>query len=469
MRVALTPMVGAYSFPTKKANSPPVVEARLPRKLKLFSLTNIVIGDMIGAGIFTTSGLLLARLHDPLLLLMLWLVGGAIALCGALSYGELGANFPQAGGDYAFLSKLFSPLAGFLCGWVSFLVGFSAPLAASSLAFSEYLVRTVPEAVLPDGLDLFKKLAAMAIVLLFTLIHYGGLGAGARVQNMLTGIKLALISILLIAGFAFGEGSMDHFYTRADPGFQKVDAKSMGLALLWITFAYSGWNASTYVGSEVECPRRNIPRSLLLGTGMVSILYFFLNLLYVYALPSEAMIGVVSIGGQAVNFLFNRTLDQLFSLFIALILLSAISVLVMIGPRVYYAMAQSGHFFSPASKVNRAMVPGNSILLQSGLAMLYILTGTFEQIITFLSFSLGIFPILAVMGLFKLRLKKASALKLPGYPIAQGFFILSSALILLFAFMERPLESSIALGVIAAGAPVYYLLRKGKSAPENLS
>ena len=175
-----------------------MAEAELPRKLKLFSSTNIVIGDMIGAGIFTTSGLLLAQVHSPLLLLLLWAVGGAIALSGALSYGELGAAYPAAGGDYAFLTRLFSPLLGFLSGWVSFFVGFSAPVAASSLAFSEYLVRTLPEAVLPPELELIKKALAIGIILIFSLIHYFGLRSGAKVQNLLTVVKISLILLFLI-------------------------------------------------------------------------------------------------------------------------------------------------------------------------------------------------------------------------------------------------------------------------------
>jgi len=436
------------------------VDPKLPRKLKFVSLTSIVIGDMIGAGIFTTSGLLLAQLHNPLLLLLLWIIGGAIALSGALSYGELGANLPRAGGDYTFLSELFSPLTGFLSGWVSLLVGFSAPVAASSLAFSEYLIRTLPETALSGDPEPLKKLIAIGIILVFTVIHFFGLQSGTRVQNILTGIKIALIAVLLTAGFAFGEGSLDHFAIQKGAGFEASNMKTMGLALMWIRVAYSGWNASTYVGSEVINPKRNIPRSLLLGTGLVTLLYLLLNILYVYALPPEAMKGVISVGGQTASYLFNRTLDQVFSLFIALILLSAISVLVMIGPRVYYAMARSGHFFAPARKINRAMVPGISILMQSGLAILYILTGTFEQIITFLSFSLGIFPILAVIGLFKLRSTKQSTMKMPGYPLVPAFFILSSTLILVLAFLERPLESSIALGLILAGIPVFYLLRR---------
>jgi amino acid transporter len=250
----------------------------LKQFLGAFSLTSLVVGDMIGAGIFTTSGLLLAQLHDPLLLLVHWAVGGLIALSGALSYSELGANFPRAGGDYAFLSELIHPLAGFLTGWVSFFVGFTAPLAASSLAFSEYLVRTF----------------------------------------------------------------------------------------------------------------------------LVTLLYLLLNILYVYALPAGDMENVISIGGLAANHLFNRVLDQFFSLFIATILLSAISVLTIIGPRVYYAMAESGHFFRLAGRVNRSGVPGTSILMQSTLGILFL------------------------------------------------------------AYLERPAESSIALGIIAAGIPVYFLLRSLK-------
>lgn len=438
-------------------------EAQLPRKLKLFSLTNIVIGDMIGAGIFTTSGLLLVQLHDPLLLLILWAVGGAIALSGALSYGELGARYPKAGGDYVFLSKLFSPLAGFLSGWVSFFVGFSAPVAASSLAFAEYLVRTLPEAYLPNQLELAKKAIAIGIILVFTLIHYFGLRSGSKVQNILTILKIGLILVLITTGFAFGEGTFEHFRIERSEAFAGANLKTIGLALMWILFAYSGWNASTYVGSEVINPGKNIPRSLMIGTFAVTIIYLLLNTLYVYALPPEEMKGVISIGGLTANNLFNRSLDRVFSLFIALILLSAISVLIMIGPRVYYAMAQSGHFFGLAKKTNRSSVPGISILLQSGLATVYVLTGTFEQIITFLSFSLGIFPILAVLGVFKLRMNHQSVFKVPGYPVLPAFFILSSLLILVLAFLERPVESSIALGVILAGIPMFYWLTRNQA------
>ena len=437
-----------------------MAEDNLPRKLGYFSLTNIVIADMIGAGIFTTSGLLLGQLHDPMLLLTLWVVGGGIALCGALSYSELGAKFPRAGGEYVFLSELFTPMAGFLSGWVSFIVGFSAPIAASSLAFSEYLIRTIPEGVSLDHIIFYKKVTAIGIILIFTLIHYFGLKSGSKVQNMLTMLKIALILVLVITGFAFGEGSFQHFRIQLSDASETAGLKTIGLSLMWIMFAYSGWNAATYVGSEVLNPVRNIPRSLITGTLFVTLIYLLLNTLYVYAIPAVEMKDVISIGGLAAHNLFNRTMDQFFSLFIAVILLSSISALIIIGPRVYFAMAQSGHFFRIAKKVNRSNVPGTSILLQSGLAILFVVSGTFDQIITLLSFSLGIFPILAVMGVIKLRMNKQSKIKIPGYPIYQLVFIFLSLAIMVLAYLERPVESSIAILVILVGIPVYYLLKR---------
>lgn len=273
-------------------------------------------------------------------------------------------------------------------------------------------------------------------------------------------LKVGLIVVLVVAGFAFGQGSFEHLNVQIKVADGWAGLKTMGLALMWIMWAYSGWNASTYVGSEVMNPVRNIPRSLITGTLLVTLIYILLNTLYVYALSAEEMKGVISIGGLAANNLFGRTLDQLSSLFIAMILLSAISVLTIIGPRVYYAMAKSGHFFGIAKRINRSRVPGVSILMQSGLAIIFVASGTFDQIITLLSFSLGIFPILAVIGVFKIRIIEQSKMKTPWYPVPQVLFIIFSMSILLLAFLERPLESSISLGIILTGVPAYYLLRK---------
>ncbi|MBA7634682.1 Serine/threonine exchanger SteT [subsurface metagenome] len=439
----------------------------LARKLGLFPVTNIVIANMIGAGIFTTSGLLMGDLNNPLLMIFLWITGGLIALCGALCYGELGAAIPHAGGEYIFLSKLYHPMFGFLSGWVSFIVGFSAPIAASSIGFSEYFTRAVPQFLnlgISSGIvnPLFiKKILSVFIIVVFTLIHLKGIEFGSKIQNYLTILKVGLIVGLIVIGISFGKGDIDHLFQGSKFTFDFGGWKIIGLSLMWIMFAYSGWNASTYIGSEIRNPRRNLPFSLLLGTGTVIFLYFFLNIFYVYAISPENMKGVISIGGLAVGNLFGKSMDNLVSLMISFALLSSISAFIILGPRVYYSMAKDGYFFKFVSKVHPVYsVPSKAILLQCLLSIVIVLSGTFEQILTYMGFSLGIFPILAVIGVFKLRYSKKSVYKLPGYPVVQIIYILFGFSMLFLAFLERTVESSIAIATVLVGIPVYFIFKK---------
>ena len=442
-------------------------EDRLERKLGLFPLTNIVIANMIGAGIFTTSGLLMTDLKKPLLMLSLWAIGGVIALCGALSYGELGAAIPRAGGEYAFLSRLFHPVFGFLSGWVSFFAGFSAPIAASAIGFSEYLARAFPGLL---GLGLFhtpgeasalKKFYSILVIMLFTLIHARGIKVGARVQNFLTVLKVALIVGLIVAGFSSGQGSFDHLRAGGEFRFDFGGWKTIGLSLMWIMFAYSGWNAAGYIGSEVKNPQKNLPRSLILGTGIVLALYLLLNLFYVYAVSPDKMAGVISIGGLAAGSLFGRSFEGVLSVLISFALFSSLSAFIILGPRVYYAMSLDGYFFPFASSVHpRHKVPSKSILLQGLIAAALVLFGTFDQILTYMGFSLGIFPILAILGVFKLRRSKASAYRLPGFPVVPVIYILAGISILILGFLERPVESSIAIVMVLVGIPVFFAFKK---------
>ena len=439
----------------------------LERKLGLFPLTNIVIANMIGAGIFTTSGLLMKDLHHPVVMLALWLVGGLVALCGALSYGELGAAFPHAGGEYAFLSRLYHPVLGFLSGWVSFFVGFSAPIAASAIGSSESLTRAFPGLLTPGLVGgpaeaaIMKKLYAILIITAFTFLHTRGLEAGARVQNALTGLKILLIVGLVAAGFAVGRGSMSHLTAAAPFRFDFGGIKTLGLSLMWIMFAYSGWNASAYVGSEVKEPSRNLPRSLLLGTGIVMLLYIALNLFYIYAIPPAQMEGVISVGGLAAGNLFGKSAEMVLSVLISFALFSSLSAYLILGPRVYYSMARDGIFFKSIAYVDpKSCVPTRSIVLQGGIAAIMVLFGTFEQLLTYMGFSLGIFPLLAVVGVFKLRRTGRSAVKLPGYPVASAGYILVGATIFVLAFLERPIESLIAVATALAGIPVYFFFKQ---------
>ncbi|MBP7706171.1 MAG: amino acid permease [Candidatus Aminicenantes bacterium] len=458
---------------SERTTPPPAAAAPangLERKLGLFPLTNIVVANMIGAGIFTTSGLLMQDLHHPGVMIGLWLFGGLVALCGALSYGELGAAFPQAGGEYAFLSRLYHPVLGFLSGWVSFFVGFSAPIAASAIGFSEYLTRAFPGllrlGLFPEPVEakLMKKLFAVLIIAAFTFLHTRGLKTGARVQNVLTGLKVLLIVGLVAAGFAVGKGTFAHFAAAAPFRFDFAGLKTMGLSLMWIMFAYSGWNASAYVGSEVRDPLRNLPRSLLLGTAVVTLLYAALNVFYVYAIAPGAMEGVISVAGLAAGNLFGPAAETVLSLLVSFALFSSLSAYLILGPRVYYSMARDGIFFRSIAFVDpRSAVPTRSIVLQGAIAAVMVFLGTFDQLLTYMSFSLGIFPLLAVVGVFKLRRTGRSAVKLPGYPVASAVYLLAGTAILVLSFLERPKESLVALATAAVGVPVY-LFFKARSA-----
>jgi APA family basic amino acid/polyamine antiporter len=438
----------------------------LERRLGIFPLTNIVVANMIGAGIFTTSGLLMGDLHDPLLMLILWVAAGAVALSGALCYGEVGAAIPRAGGEYAFLSRLFHPLFGFLSGWLSIFAGFSAPIAASAIGFSEYFTRAFPQTLRLGILNpeteavWLRKIFAIFIILVFTAIHRRGIVFGSRVQNLLTVLKIVLIIGLIGFGLSSGNGSFAHLTQGSGPPAGFSGWRAAALALMWILFAYSGWNAAAYIGSEVRDPRRNLPRSLIWGTLIVITLYVGINLLYVYAVPPNEMEGVISIGGLAARYLFGPAFERILSLLISFALFSSLSAFIILGPRVYYSMSRDGYFFPFAGKVHPVFkVPSQSILLQGLVAALLVCLGTFDQILTYMGFSLGIFPLMVVWGVFKLRRSGGGPYRMPGYPLAPVFYLAAGIGILVLSFIERPVESTIALLTTALGIPAFFWFR----------
>lgn len=450
------------------------MSGKLERKLGLFSVTNIVIANIIGAGIFTTTGYVMGLVNNPVVMIALWVISGFIALCGALAFGELGAAYPEAGGEYIFISKLFNPLLGFLSGWSSLIVGFSAPIAASAIGFSKYFVWALPglqqwfcldEAMSAES---FSRLLAILVILIFSFLHAQGTRSGARVQNVLTIVKILLVVVLIVAGFSFGKGNWENVKAAADFQFNFSGWKSIGLSLLFISFAYSGWSSATYIGSEIRNPARVIPWSLLISTGVVVVFYVLLNLFFVYAIPLHQMVGEPEIGALAARNAFGGTAEIILSLLIAFALFSSLSAFIILGPRVYYQMAQDGYFFKRIASVNpKTKVPANAVALQGAIAIIMVLSGTFEQILTYMGFSLGIFPILAVAGVFKLRLQKKSVLKMPGYPLVHIIFILVGIGMLTLAYFERPAESTIAVLTVLSGIPVFYWFKKRKDQASN--
>ncbi len=444
----------------KKSNAE---SSQLHRQFGVVTATAVVVANMVGAGVFTSSGIMAGQLPHPLWVIACWLLGGIIAMAGALSYAELATRMPLEGGEYIYLKRLYHPSLGFLTGWTSFFVGFSAPIALCGLGFSAYLFTTLQHLnVLPTGAiagqGVHTKIVAVALIAFFTLLHYVGGHVGPRVQNVLTGLKILLIVGLVFAGMIFGKGSLTYLTQAADKPFNLM---TFGTAMMMVMFSYSGWNASAYIAGEIKNPRKTLPVSLALGTSLVIFLYLILNLFYFYAVPYSQIKGKITIAELALTYAFGPGMTKFFGAIIGVVLLSSLSAYIMIGPRVYYAMARDRLFFGFASLVHpRYTVPGRAILIQGGIAILMVIAGTFEQLLIYVGFALGIFPWLAVAGLFKarrLKIGEESAVKVWGYPVVPLFFLATNLLLMAITYFNRPEESSYAVLTILLGIPCYFL------------
>lgn len=439
--------------------------AQIDRRIGPFTATSIVVANMIGAGIFTLPGIVAAQVPGAGWILACWIFGGLIAASGALCYAELATRMPEEGGEYVYLKKLYHPALGFLTGWTSFLVGFSAPIAASALGFAEYIFPGVGKllpALSPAELAAGKKGMAIAIIILLTAVHYLGIRVGSIVQNILTIIKIAIVLGLASAGLILGEskGSLFAFH---DGG--ALSGMAFGTAMMLVMFAYSGWNASAYIAGEVKQPRRTLPLSLLAGTGIVIVLYLAVNIFVLQSVPFPELRGSIAIVELASVRAFGSWMGGLLGLLTGVALLSSLSAFIILGPRVYFAMAKDRLFFPVAAKVHtRYGVPGTSILLQGMVAVLMVVLGTFEQLAIYVGFALGVFPWLAVAGLFVARKRgvgEASAVRVWGFPAIPLFYLVSSLLLMVIAFKNRPLESTAAIVTIVLGIPCYFLWVKG--------
>jgi len=434
---------------------------RIHRTLGGFSATCIVVANMIGAGIFTTSGILSGMLPGSGWVLAGWVLGGLIALSGALCYAELASRMPEAGAEYAYLRDLYHPSLGFLTGWTSFFVGFSAAIAASAMGFSEYFFAGLQgrlPALAGTETVVLKKGAALVIIAAFTAVHYRGTRVGTRVQNPLTILKVAMVLGLALAGLLLGKGEWSNLAVIDVSGFRWT---SVGTAMMLIMFAYSGWNASAYIAEELRNPCRTLAISLAGGTVIVIALYLALNLFIFRSVPFADAAGIIAIVEKASAGAFGQWMGKSLSLMISVALLSSLSAYIIIGPRVYYAMARDRMFLPFAAQIHpRFGVPSRSIAIQGAVAALLVLAGSFEQLLIYLGFALGIFPWLAVAGVFiarRRRVGEVEALKTPGYPVVPVFFLCSMLVLMVFAYVNRPLESTAAVITVLAGVPCYFI------------
>ena len=427
----------------------------------------LVIANMVGTGIFTTSGFIIEELGNPQTMLLCWFVGGVFALCGALCYGELGAMFPKAGGEYVFLRESFGKGVAFLSGWISLIVGFSAPIAAASIAFATYFFRALPSPssskfTIPFlGVNILSisviTILAAAMIIIFSLIHYHSLFLGTRVQNGLTAFKIALIVVFVIGGLLLGDGSSGHFSEGLD--MSSVFQDKFAISLIFVSFAYSGWNAAAYLGGEIKNPSRNIPLALFGGTLLVMCLYLLLNVVYIYALPAKEMTGVLEVGAKSAASLFSDNISKYFSGAIAIGLLSVLSAMIMAGPRVYYAMAKDGVFFELFGKVNSLhRTPVYAIFLQAAIAIMMVITASFDKLLIYIGFTLSLCAMLTVVGMILLRIKQpalAKNYKTFGYPVTPLLFILGNLWIIYFSIKSRPVTSLFGLATLGLGILVY--------------
>lgn len=412
----------------------------------VWTATSLVVASMVGTGVFTTTGLLVSDIPSAPGILACWAVGGVASLCGALAYAELGAAFPESGGEYQFLSRLMHPAVGFLSAWASLIVGFAAPLAALALAFGSYLAVFV---------DLPPRLSAAALVVVISALNVWRVSAGARVGNALTAGKVLLVLAFVVAGLVRGDMSRladDRGHalgaTLVSPGF--------AVGLLWVSFAYTGWNAAAYVAGEVALPERTLPRALGIGTLAVTVLYLALNATFLGAAPLSVLDGKVEVGHVAAMELLGERGGHWLTAVIALGLVSTVGALVVTGPRIYEAVGRDMPRFRWLAARSERGGPLASTLLQSLLALAMLASMRFEELLLYVGFTLSIFAGLTVSSVFLLRMRGlSSSFRMPGYPVTPALFVALMAWMVLHGIVERPVTALVGLGTVALGFVVY--------------
>jgi basic amino acid/polyamine antiporter, APA family len=446
----------------------------LLRQLGVVSATALVVSNMIGTGIFTFTGFAAGDLGSPPLILWIWIVGAVCAFLGAICYSELAVNLPSSGGEYVYLTHAFGPTWGFITGWVSFFAGFSAPIAASALAFAGYVGYFFPS-VLPDKARVFAgsgdwtlqfggaQILACVLVAVFTILNVLGLQRAARVQNVLTALKVAVLVAFIVLAFAMGHGDTSNFSKNAVRTATTPLVAQFAISLFWIYLAYSGWNAATYVAEEVRHPSRTLPIALAIGTGLVALLYLLMNVVFIYAAPLEDMKGKLAVGSFAASRLFGPQIAGIFSALMALSLMATVNAMVTIGPRVYYAMAKNGAFLASAAEVHpKWHTPVAAIVAQGICTMLMTLT-PFPQLVIYIGFMLNAFAVMSVVALCLMRRRPGwRKLRVVSfcYPLFPALFVLVGCWMIFYGVQMKPIISLAAVVTVVTGALVYHLRLK---------
>jgi APA family basic amino acid/polyamine antiporter len=443
----------------------------LKTKYGIYPAISIVIANMIGTGIFTSLGFQVMELGTGFSLLMLWLIGGITALIGAMVYAELGSIMPRSGGEYHFLGKLYHPALGFVSGWVSFSVGFAAPVAAASMALTAYFAASVD---LPARLIFTdpEKLIAVAVILLLSWLHARHKKAGAGFQSLFTAFKVTILILFILLAWIIPERTNLEFGPGKESLKEMVSAP-FAIALFFVSFAYSGWNAAAYIAGEIRHPVKNIPISLVWGTLIVMTLYMGITWAFLKIIPLEDMQGKIEIGFIYGQKILGLRAGNIMGIIFSLLLLSSVSSLIITGPRVTQVMGEDYPGIRWFSKISRFDTPARAIYVQAALAIVYIISSTFEQMITYIGFTLNLMTLLTVLGLMLLRKRQKGKYvhhyRIRAYPWLPLIFLFVSSWIMVYGIVYRPVESLAGLMTAGAGVVIWFILRSGPVQPAEES
>ncbi|MFM7309189.1 MAG: APC family permease [Flavobacteriales bacterium] len=424
----------------------------------LQAATSIVVANMIGTGIFVSLGFQLMGIADFATIILLWLVGGIIALCGAFSYSELGAAMPESGGEYHFLSRIYHPALGFMSGWMSSTIGFAAPIAMNAMLFSTYFTTVFPQVP--------KTHVAISLMVLVTGVHMVSHRTSGRFQVWLTIFKVVLILAFIIAGM-LGPTIPGISFMPTDVTLSSMLSSPFAVSLVYVSFAYSGWNATAYISSEVERPGRNLPLSIIFGTALVMVLYVLLNVVFLKTSPADELrVGAdfepKEIGFIAAQHIFNDSIGKILCIVICIFLVSSISSMVIAGPRVIQAIARDFKMLSFLGQQDGQRIPRRALIIQLAISIIIAITGTFDTVINYTVFCMTFFSVMTVFGVIIYRVKQpglARPYKTFLYPLSPIVFILANAWFMSFQIVDKPMESLIGIGVIASGLMLYFVSR----------
>lgn len=422
--------------------------------------TALIIAAMVGTGVFTSLGLQVQAIPSVPSVLLLWVLGGVASLCGALAYAELGAALPRSGGEYHLLSSIYHPVLGFIAGVATLVSGLAAPIAVAAVAFSKYMANFLP----------FPPLAmAVGVIVFATLIHSLHVRFGALLHSGVTYFNIALILVFIVAAFVFGNNqAIPLVPTAQDASWMLTPAYAV--AFVYVSYAYLGWNSSIYVLDEVRDPQKTLPRSVLSGVAIVTVLYLLLNVAFLKTASMQDLAGKIDVGHYSAQAMIGAAGAKVMSALIALALLATVSSYVILGPRVWKVMGEDYELFRFATKTNAQGAPVWAFVAQALIAILLVLTSTFDAILIYAGFILNIFNFLAVVGVIVLRVRRPDLprpYKVWGYPATPIIFALISLWMTVYVFIERPKESAFVLLTFVVGY-ILGLWNKRRSQPQSM-